>query len=378
MKVASIVGARPQIVKAAAFSRAARGKYADTLQEYIIHSGQHYDHNLSQIFFEEMGIPEADLNLEVGSASHGVQTAEMLKKFEAVFLQINPDVVIVYGDTNSTLAAALAAAKMHIPVAHIEAGLRSFNKGMPEEINRITTDHCSTLLFVPTRTGIRNLLAEGFKEENQAPYSIDHPGIFHCGDIMYDNSLYFSSLAEEHSSILSQLKLTPENFILASIHRDYNTDNPERLTGLLKALLNVAETDQVVFPVHPRTAKYLHALNNETSANFFSHPQIIITKPLSFFDMIVLEKQCRLIMTDSGGVQKEAYFFHKPVLILRRETEWREIVEQGCGIITDSVPEKIMAAFNRFNTDPPCSFPSLFGDGKAAEFMCKTILQSFA
>ncbi len=378
IKVASIVGARPQIVKAAAFSRAVRGKYANTIKEYIIHSGQHYDHTLSQIFFHEMGIPEPDFNLNVGSASHAIQTAEMLKKFEKAFLEIKPNAVIVYGDTNSTLAAALAAAKMHFPLVHIEAGLRSFNKNMPEEINRITTDHCSSLLFSPTRRGIKNLQKEGFREEAAGSYNIDNPGVFHCGDIMLDNSIFFAQVAQDKSKILQELNLTPDNFILATIHRDYNTDNPLRLTGLLEALIKIAETSRIVLPLHPRTEKYINNLDADLCNKFLSHKKISITKPLSFFDMIALEKNCNMIMTDSGGVQKEAYFFKKPVLILRSETEWTEIVENGCGVITDSDPETILMAFKKFNANPLPDFPSVFGDGHAAEFICKKIIENFA
>lgn len=377
IKVASIVGARPQIVKAAAFSRAARGKFATHIQEFIIHSGQHYDHDLSQVFFEEMGIPRPDYNLAVGSASHAIQTAEMLRKFEEVFLNINPDTVIVYGDTNSTLAAALAATKMHIPLVHIEAGLRSFNKSMPEEINRIMTDHCSTLLFSPTRAGISNLINEGFREEAKKTYSIDNPGVFHCGDIMLDNSLYFASIAEKRSSIMRELNLLPEQFILATIHRDYNTDDPVRLTGLLEAIIKIAAKHKVVLPLHPRTEKYINALNSNIKESFLKHPGIAITKPLSFFDMIALEKNCYLVMTDSGGVQKEAYFFKKPVLILRSETEWTEIVALGCGIITDSDPERIASAFLTYTSNQRPDFPPIFGNGEAAEYICKKIIQHF-
>lgn len=378
IKVASIVGARPQIVKAAAFSRAARGKFANQLQEFIIHSGQHYDHDLSQVFFEEMGIPRPDYNLAVGSASHAVQTAEMLRKFEEVFLEINPDAVIVYGDTNSTIAAALAAAKMHIPLVHVEAGLRSFNKSMPEEINRITTDHCSSMLFSPTRAGIKNLVGEGFKTDTSGPYNIDNPGVFHCGDIMLDNSLYFATIAEEKSSIIKDLKLTRENYILATIHRDYNTDDPVRLKGLLEAIIKIAREHKVVLPLHPRTEKYINKLDGDTKKLFLSHPGIEITKPLSFFDMVALEKNCHLVMTDSGGVQKEAYFFKKPVLILRSETEWTEIVDHDCGVITDSDPKRILEAFSKYNAAQHPEFPPVFGDGKAAEFICEKIVHNFS
>ena len=375
IKVASVVGARPQIVKAAAFSRAVRGEFANEIKEFIIHSGQHYDHKLSQVFFEEMGIPQPDYNLQAGSASHSVQTANMLMRFEKVFSEISPDAVIVYGDTNSTIAAALAAAKEHIPVVHIEAGLRSFNKSMPEEINRITTDHCSTLLFTPTIGGMDNLINEGFNPNNKAPYTIDNPGVFHCGDIMLDNSLYFASIASKHSKIIETYDLQENNFVLATIHRDYNTDNPERLKGLLFALAKIADTHKVVLPLHPRTEKYINLLDTNVREDFFNHPGIVITPPLSFFDMIALEKSCKMVMTDSGGVQKEAYFFQKPVVILRTETEWTDIVKAGCGIITGSDPDKINEAFEYFLNTETLTFPPVFGDGSAAEFICETIIR---
>lgn len=375
IKIASIVGARPQIVKAAAFSRAIRKNYANQIEEYIIHSGQHYDHALSEVFFEELGIPQPHFNLNVGSGSHGVQTATMLEKFESVFQKIHPDAVVVYGDTNSTLAAALAAAKIHIPVVHIEAGLRSFNKLMPEEINRITTDHCSTLLFSPTRTGIENLEHEGFNEQNVAPYHINNPGVFHCGDIMLDNSLHYASIAAKKSKILETYNLSKDHFILATIHRDYNTDNPVRLVGLLRSIVDIANEIPVIIPLHPRAKKEIQALVHPIKDAFFNHPAIQITAPLSFFDMIVLEKNSKMIMTDSGGVQKEAYFFQRPVIILRSETEWTEITKNGCGIITGSNEEAIINAYQHYRDMEGLAYPPVFGDGKAAEFMCKIILQ---
>ena len=375
MKIASIVGARPQIVKAAAFSRAVRKIYPNQIEEFIIHSGQHYDHSLSEVFFEELGIPKPHFNLNVGSGSHGVQTATMLEKFESVFQKIRPDAVVVYGDTNSTLAAALAAAKIHIPVVHIEAGLRSFNKLMPEEINRITTDHCSTLLFSPTHTGIVNLRHEGLNAQNNAPYHINNPGVFHCGDIMLDNSMHYAPIAEVKSDVLNTYNLSKNNFILATIHRDYNTDNPARLIGLLNAIVTIANEIPVIIPLHPRAKKEIQRLNHPIKENFFQHPAIQITTPLSFFDMIVLEKNSKMIMTDSGGVQKEAYFFQRPVIILRSETEWTEITENGCGIITGSDEEAIINAYEHYRDIGKLEYPPVFGDGKAAEFMCKIILQ---
>jgi UDP-GlcNAc3NAcA epimerase len=375
--VASIVGARPQIVKAAAFSRAVRGKFIGKINEIIIHSGQHYDHDLSEVFFEELQIPAPHYNLHVGSASHATQTARMLEKFETVFADIHPDAVIVYGDTNSTLAAALAAVKIHIPVIHIEAGLRSFNKTMPEEINRICTDHCATLLFSPTQTGISNLVKEGFHTPSKKPYSIDNPGLFHCGDIMLDNSIFFAKIAEKKSTILQQYALKENQYVLATLHRDFNTDNTQRLENLLAAFIEIAQQMKMVIPLHPRTEKQIAKLPSQIKKSFITHPDIQITPPLSYFDMLKLEKHCRLVITDSGGVQKEAYFFRKPVIIIRPETEWTEIVENQCGIITNSINESILKAFSHFIAIKNLGFPPLFGDGKAAETICQVILEHF-
>jgi UDP-GlcNAc3NAcA epimerase len=379
IKLVTIIGARPQIIKAAAVSRAVKTKFSGRIREVIVHTGQHYDENMSNVFFNEMGIPEPDYNLGVGSGRHGKQTATMLEKTEEVLLKENPDFVVLFGDTNSTLAGSVAASKIHIPVVHIEAGLRSFNKSMPEEINRIVCDHTSTLLFTPTRAGLNNLIREGFKPHNKPPYTADNPGVFHCGDVMYDNSLFFGELAEKKSGILNKLNLTQGDFVLATIHRDNNTDNPERLTAIFDALLSIAnenETD-VVLPLHPRTSKMMNSnLPAELFENIEKSPFLKIIPPASFFDITVLEKNCRIVMTDSGGVQKEAYFFEKPVIILRPETEWVEITESGAGMITDADTERIVEAFNHFKNTKTPDFPPVFGDGKAAEFICGEILKA--
>lgn len=374
----TIIGARPQIIKAAALSRAIRNSFSDRIKETIVHTGQHYDENMSQVFFDEMEVPKPDYNLGVGSASHGKQTAAMIEKIEDILLMEKPDFVVMYGDTNSTLAGSVAAAKIHIPVVHIEAGLRSFNKSMPEEVNRIICDHVSTLLFSPTTTGINNLIREGFNVHNQPPFTPDNPGIFHCGDIMYDNSLYFAEKAEKKSDILNKYNLSKGKFILGTIHRDNNTDIPERLNAIFKALNEIAinyDTD-VVVPLHPRTSKILKQnLSPELYDSVLSNPRINLIPPASFFEIIVLEKNCQLVMTDSGGVQKEAYYFQKPVIILRPETEWVEIVENKAGIITDANMENIINAFHHFRATDKLSFPPVFGDGKAAEFICKKIIE---
>jgi UDP-GlcNAc3NAcA epimerase len=377
--ITTIIGARPQIIKAAALSRAIKNHFSGELHETIVHTGQHYDDNMSQVFFVEMGIPEPNHHLGVGSQSHGKQTASMIEKIEALLVIKRPDFVVLYGDTNSTLAGAVAASKIHIPVIHIEAGLRSFNKSMPEEINRIVCDHAATMLFTPTRTGINNLIREGFNPHTVAPYSADNPGLFHCGDIMLDNTLFFSDIADIKSNILNQHRLEKGNFVLGTIHRDNNTDNPERLAAIFEAIHEIATEHgiTVVLPLHPRTSKIMKQnLTSETFAAITSNPLIKIIPPVSFFDMLTLEKHCRMVMTDSGGVQKEAYFFKKPVIILRPETEWVEIVEAGAGVITDANKSRIIKAFQTFTETKTSLFPPVFGDGKAAEFICRKILES--
>lgn len=379
MKIFTVIGTRPQIIKAAALSRAIRTHYFSLIEEIILHTGQHYDENMSNSFFHELGIPQPNINLNIGSGSHGTQTAQMIEGIEKALFELKPDAVILYGDTNSTLSGAIAASKVHTPIIHIEAGLRSFNKNMPEEINRIVCDHCSTLLFTPTSSGLKNLLNEGFSDQTKAPFTIDHPGIFLSGDIMYDNSLYFSKLAEQRNELLNHLKIANKEFILCTIHRDNNTDNPERLNSIFKAILEITEKHQVhvVLPLHPRTAKMLPInLDTKLYQQIQKSDQIIIVPPVSFLEMILLEKHCSLIITDSGGVQKEAYFFQKPCLILRPETEWNEIVEHGCAMITDANYQNILNKFTFYAENHPVSYPSLFGNGHAAEEICRIILQS--
>ncbi|NOX45470.1 MAG: UDP-N-acetylglucosamine 2-epimerase (non-hydrolyzing) [Chlorobi bacterium] len=377
-KVISIVGARPQIVKASAISRAFRTNYPNEVEEIIVHTGQHYDNNMSDVFFREMGIPLPHYNLQAGSHGHAKQTAIILERSAEILLKEKPDFVVLYGDTNSTLAVSLAAIKLQIPIVHIEAGLRSFNKAMPEEINRIVCDHASSLLFTPTRTGLNNLIREGFKPHNNSPWTPDNPGIFHCGDVMYDNSLFFASEAEKKSDILTKANVDAKGFILATIHRDNNTDQPERLNAIFQGILDISEQSglDVVLPLHPRTSKLLKQnLKTELFSQTTNNPLIHILPPVSFFDILLLEKKCSLIMTDSGGVQKEAFFFHKPCIILRSETEWTEIVESGSAIVCDADRDRIVAAYEHFMGIEELRFPSVFGDGDAAGFICREIVK---
>lgn len=380
-KIVTIVGARPQIIKAAALSRAIKKHYSDQIKEIIVHTGQHYDNNMSQVFFDELGIPAPDINLNVGSGSHGKQTAKMIEGLEDVFFSEKPNAIVVYGDTNSTLAAAVAASKIHIPLVHIEAGLRSFNKKMPEEINRIMCDHASSLLFSPTSTGLQNLINEGFNPDAKAPYNMDNPGIFHCGDVMYDNSLYFSELSADRSTILEDNNLESNKFILSTIHRNDNTDDPKHLSAIFESLIELTEKSNlpVVLPLHPRTSKMLEVnLNNDLLQKIKSSDLLKIIPPVSFLDIIALEKNCKIVVTDSGGVQKEAFFFKKPCVILRPETEWIELVKCGAAEIVGADKNKINTAFDRFLSEEKIDFPQIFGDGKAAEFICETMLHKLA
>ena len=379
IKIVTIIGARPQIIKAAALSRAIASKFADSISEIIVHTGQHYDENMSQVFFDELGIPAPHYNLNVGSGSHGKQTATMISGIEDILIKENPHGIVLYGDTNSTLAGAIASSKIHVPVIHIEAGLRSFNKAMPEEVNRIMCDHVSTLLFSPTQTGFQNLLNEGFKASVNKPYSANNPKIYHSGDVMYDNSLHFSSIAETQTDVITKHALQKNNFILATIHRNNNTDEPARLNALFNALYKISETHQidVVLPLHPRTSKLLNTnLNPSLLEKIKSSTYFKITPPVSFLEMIALEKNCKIVMTDSGGVQKEAFYFEKPCVILRPETEWIELVECGTAIITDADEQKIISAFSTLTTKIDMKFPKLYGDGKAAEFICSEMLSN--
>jgi len=381
IKIVTIIGARPQIIKAAALSRAIKTHFSAQIKEIIVHTGQHYDENMSQVFFDELGIPAPDYNLNVGSGSHGKQTAAMITGIEEILVKEKPKAIVLYGDTNSTLAGGIAASKIHVPVVHIEAGLRSYNKAMPEEVNRIMCDHVSTLLFSPTKTGFENLVKEGFKITNTAPYNANNPKIYHCGDVMYDNSLYFSTVAEQKTAIIGKYNLPKNNFILATIHRNNNTDEPERLNALFSALnkISTLENVEVILPLHPRTAKLLETnLNPVLLREIKSNKKFHIAPPASFLEMIALEKNCKIVMTDSGGVQKEAFYFEKPCVILRPETEWIELVECGTAIIADANETKIIEAYKTLTQKQGMQFPKLYGDGKASEFICGEMVKHLA
>lgn len=366
IKILTVIGARPQIIKAAAISRAVREHFSDKIKERILHTGQHYDANMSQVFFDELGIPTPNYNLGVGSSFHGEQTAKMIAGIEKVLTEEHFDGIILYGDTNSTLAGAVAAAKLHVPVFHVEAGLRSFNMAMPEEQNRIVCDHLSSILFAPTKTAIDNLASEGLTTSTARFPGGKNQIVVKSGDVMYDNALYFSKLAEVKSHILEDCGITSHNYVLATIHRDFNTDNPNRIGDIFRALSTIGDQGgiSIILPLHPRTRMYLP---NSVSKH------IIIIPPASFFDILVLEKNARVVMTDSGGVQKEAFFFGRPSIILRPETEWVEIIQHKAGILADADYQRIIDAYYSL-LGRTVSFPPLFGDGNAALKILQSIL----
>jgi len=377
IKIVTIIGARPQIIKAAAISRAIKNKFSKEINEIIVHTGQHYDDDMSQIFFDELGIPKPYHNLNIGSGLHGKQTARMIEGIEELLLIENPDYLLLYGDTNSTLSGAIAASKLNIPIVHVEAGLRSYNRKMPEEINRIVCDHLSSLLFSPTKSGFGNLINEGFNSANQPPFSADKPGIFHCGDIMYDNSLHFVDLASKKSNILVENGLAKSKYVLATIHRDHNTDITENLKSIFNALVTISKQLKVVLPLHPRTEKMLHATEHKKLLMKINETKnLFLIPPVSFLDMIQLEKNSSLIITDSGGVQKESYFFNKPCIVLRPETEWVEILDTGKAKLVSADNNKILSAFDNLINMEQSEFPKIFGDGRAAEFICETLIRN--
>ena len=350
MNLLTVIGARPQFVKAAVLSRYIRDNPSLGIQETLVHTGQHYDQNMSDVFFEEMDIPQPDINLHVGSGNHGKTTGLMLERIEDVILERKPDVLLVYGDTNSTLAGALAASKIHVPIAHVEAGLRSFMMAMPEEQNRRLTDHLSTWLFCPTQTALDNLRHEGIDNAASVKPDADNKRVALTGDIMYEASLYYREK--------SNARINESGFILTTIHRAENTDNSARLTSIVKAI-NSLTRYKFIFPIHPRTRKKLEQQN----LVFDSHVKII--DPVGYLDMITYESACSAVLTDSGGVQKEAFFFRKPCITMRDSTEWVELTDSGWNTLVGADTDKIITAVDNINI--PKNYPELYGDGLCAE-----------
>ncbi|MDI6763995.1 MAG: UDP-N-acetylglucosamine 2-epimerase (non-hydrolyzing) [Thermodesulfobacteriota bacterium] len=367
MKIATIVGARPQFIKAAVVSRAIQisNKKKKKIQEILVHTGQHYDYLMDKVFFEELDLPQPHYHLGVGSGSHGKQTGIMLERIEAVLQKEKPGAVLVYGDTNSTLAGALAAAKLNIPVAHVEAGLRSYNRRMPEEINRLLTDHLSTFLFCPTTQAVQNLLKEGIRDGKGKI-------VKNVGDVMYDSILYYSKIVEKKSTILRDLglfklktqnsKLKTHNYYLATLHRAENTDDPKRLKSILKALNEIGKEAPVILPLHPRTKKVMKIYNLSPDNH-----RVKLIEPVSYLNMLTLEKYARAILTDSGGVQKEAYWFGVPCITLRDETEWVETVKSGWNVLVGAETKRIIQGVHEAMREIlPRKAPNAFGNGKAS------------
>lgn len=361
LKLVAVIGARPQFIKAAVVSRQI-SKYnqsvsaSDLISEFIIHTGQHYDANMSDIFFEQMGIPRPDKYLGIHQLTHGAMTGRMMEEIEKVLLAKKPDWLLVYGDTNSTLAGALAAVKLHIPVAHVEAGLRSFNREMPEEHNRVLTDHCADMLFCPTQTAVDNLKQEGLVE-----------GVHWVGDTMFDAILQFAGIAARRSTILADLALQPKEYLLATVHRPYNTDVPENLRNILSAFVESGE--RVIFPVHPRTCNRMKGLDIPG----LERSGVRLIEPVGYLDMLLLEKNARIILTDSGGIQKEAFFFAVPCLTLRPETEWVETVQAGWNRVVGADKALILEGIHSF-TEPSEAPPQVFGSGQsAAQIVAKLV-----
>lgn len=373
IKVVTIVGARPQFIKAAPVSRELRKEN----KEILVHTGQHYDDNMSAVFFDELNIPKPDYNLGVGSASHGKQTADMLVSIENILLDEEPDWVIVYGDTNSTIAGSLAASKLHIPIMHIEAGLRSYNRKMPEEINRVLTDNISTILSCPTKTAVDNLKDEGIKniydngkllqksDINQLKYDTNNPLVINTGDVMYDAVLYNKKLAEEKSRVLDDLDLDETNYYLATVHRAENTDNRDHLKSIFEKFSQLSK--KVVLPIHPRTSNKLKKYNLE---NLLNHENLRIIDPVGYLDMISLVSNATRVLTDSGGVQKEAFMLGTPCITLRDETEWVETVDYGKNVLAGLGAKNLCIDYN-FNNDEIEDFP--YGNGKASKTIVKLL-----
>ncbi len=356
LKIITVVGARPQFIKAAAVSRAISSQFSNQVEEKIIHTGQHFDENMSQIFFDELDIPKPHYNLSVSGGSHGSMTGKMLEGIEEVLIKEKPDWLLIYGDTNSTLAGALAASKLHIPIAHVEAGLRSFNMRMPEEINRIVSDRISTLLFCPTETAVQNLKLEGITQ-----------GVHNVGDVMYDVALFYKEKASAQSNILERLKLEPKNFALATCHRAENTDDPSKLKEILAALAEISDECKVVLPLHPRTKKMIYSLG----LGDYLH-SLVVVDPLPFLDMVTLEQSAKVILTDSGGVQKEAFFYRVPCITMREETEWVETVVQGGNCLVGASQKKILNAFESMvNSASNDAQGHPYGYGDASSKLCQ-------
>lgn len=359
-KIVTVVGARPQFIKAATVSRALRG--SSELSEIVIHTGQHYDANLSDIFFDELEMSDPNYNLNIGSGNHGAQTGRMLEEIEKILIQEQPRWLLVYGDTNSTLAGALAAAKLHIPIAHVEAGLRSFNREMPEEVNRVLTDQMSSVLFTPTSDASKNLKKEGIAETQ----------IAEVGDVMFDAALIFGERAEKQSEILMRFKLNSKHYILTTIHRAENTDSEARMRVIVESLFKISKQIQIVFPLHPRTRRILERMGLIEEVE----SQLCVVPPVGYLDMLKLQRNAKIIVTDSGGIQKEAYFQSVPCVTLRDETEWVELVSSGWNHLASPICKIAIerVVFDVLLSTPPEKHENFYGDGRASEKIARELV----
>lgn len=375
-RLLTIVGARPQIIKASAISRAIRDHHSHELEEILVHTGQHYDKEMSDVFFEELEIPEVKHHLGIGSGSHAEQTGRMMMAIDEVIDREAPNAILLYGDTNSTLAASVTAIKKHVPVIHVEAGVRAFKKRNPEEVNRFITDHMSGLLFVPTQEGMENLEHEGVSTENQDPPSADRPWVRHYEDIMLDNTRYVLSKNEERN-IKKEYGIESEAYWVGAIHRPFNTDEGENLLQIFRAFHQLTEEFEhdIVIPLHPRTRKKLDEKEGAEWRTILENPRVRIMKPASFTDMSLLLQGCEAVFTDSGGVQKEAFFLQKPCLVLNEVTPWNLLLQQGTNILTYSDTDRIVEGYrDLMDRKDELEFPPLFGQGNGAPFMLKEIL----
>jgi len=377
LKIVTVIGARPQMIKAAAISRSIRGHFSKEITEVLVHTGQHYDRNMSQVFFDELGIPKEKYNLETGSGSHAEQTAKMMIAIEKVLLEEQPDALLVYGDTNSTLAACLVASKLFIPIIHVESGVRSYNKLYPEEVNRIICDHLSALLFVPSVAGMKSLELENIAHRATENGSADYnkQGVYLTGDIMYDNTLHFAGVAASGAEKINSKYGLPEDFILLTMHRPSNVDTQETLLDILTGIrtVSVSSGKQIVFPVHPRTKAIIDT--DDALKSLIASFAIQLIPPVSFIEMIHLESTASVVVTDSGGVQKEAYFLGKPCLIMLDETPWSELVDSGTAILVGNSGQKIVSAYETLVNRQLTFDTTLYGDGKASEFIVAKILE---
>ena len=381
IKLLTVVGARPQFIKAAAISRSISSHFWEKIEEVTLHTGQHYDPNMSEVFFEELSIPREKYNLKIGSYNHAHQTAKIMMGIDEVVDIEKPDALLLYGDTNSTLAASLVAIKRHIPIIHIEAGVRSYNKEFPEEVNRLICDHVSSVLFVPSDSGMESLKKEGFtfdKNFKTKEEILNAPRVFRCGDIMYDNTLFFKDKSDLYfSKLIKHFQIPASNYFLVTAHRPSNVDQPESLENILNFFHFAIDKQHksIIFPMHPRTKSIIDA--NEKLSILLNKPGIFVIPPVSFIEMIALEKNADIVVTDSGGVQKEAYFMEKPCLIMLEETPWVELIASNNARLVGNDYNLLCEGASHYLYQKPTEFEKLYGDGKSANFICEKIIEIF-